>query len=101
VSGFEVFEVYNPGAVNRLSTTSFYTDDNAIACCGADAAASSAACNGLPICSQTTAWEPIWTGTAGRSGNSATIFNPPICPCTAAHGVSNVDKARTTLSTPG
>lgn len=83
VSGFELYETYKPGATYQLSTAPQYTDDNTVACCGADAAAARpSACAGLPICSRTTAWNAIWSGSPGNSGEAANIFSPPVCPCT-------------------
>jgi hypothetical protein len=92
VSGFELYESFKPGAVYRLSTAQAYADDNTIACCGADAAAARPQhCADKPICAETTAWNPIWTGTAGNSGESATIFRPPVCPYAYRTDVLRVD----------
>jgi hypothetical protein len=92
VSGFELYETYKPGAVYRLSTSERYTDDNTIACCGADAAvARQQDCSGKPVCSDATQWNAIWTGTAGNSGEEATIFSPPVCPYAYRTDILRVD----------
>jgi hypothetical protein len=92
VSGFELYETYKPGAVWKLSTASSYTDDNTLACCGADAAvARPDQCGPLPVCSETTSWNAIWTGTPGNSGESATIFTPPVCPYAYRTDILRVD----------
>jgi hypothetical protein len=81
VSGFELYEVYNPGAVSRVSTTRSYDDDNTVACCGADAAPATPACASLPHCTHNTAWDAIWAGTPRPSSvQASTIFNPSVCP---------------------
>jgi hypothetical protein len=91
VSGFELYETNKPGAVYRVSTTQQYTDDNTIACCGRDAAAAQPACASLPICSEETAWTPVWRGTAANNGDQASLFSPPFCPSPYKTNVLRVD----------
>ena len=81
VSGFELYETYRPGALYRISAAQEYTDDNTVACCGADASsARPSVCAGLPTCSSNTLWTTLWQGSAGNSGDTANIKAPPVCP---------------------
>ena len=108
MTGFELYETYKPGALYRLSSTRDYVDDNTIACCGDGPSAEGMnGCSELPACSKATSWTPIWSGTARSTGDSANIFEPPVCPyayktatlrldldTSAATGWNNFDAAK-------
>jgi hypothetical protein len=84
VSGVELYETFNPGAIYRLGTARRYADDNTIACCGAAAPAEH--CASLPVCTVATEWNTIWSGVARGAAAQARIFSPPVCPCAASIG---------------
>ena len=90
VTGFELYETYKPGATYRISTAPEYVDNNLIACCGQDFPAGGN-CDGRPVCSTDTAWNTAWSGTAGNSGESATIFSPNMCPYAYQTNIVRVD----------
>lgn len=80
VSGFQLLEVYKPGAVAKVSSTPAYTDDNTVACCGEDFPSGSG-CDGYPVCSRDTDWRGLWSGTPElKPVENANIFSPPLCP---------------------
>ena len=100
----EIYEVFKPGAIVRVSTTNNYTDDNTIACCGPDFPRYGA-CEGHPTCSKDTDWTTLWAGdSTGAPLNTPRRFEPPLCPAllptdvlrldldtTAAPGWNNID----------
>ncbi|KAL1499729.1 hypothetical protein AB1Y20_012416 [Prymnesium parvum] len=79
ISAVEIFEVFNPGAVYRVSAARAYEDDNTIACCGDDFP-SGGQCDGLPRCSSDTSWTTLWSGAAAPAAEESRAFSPPLCP---------------------
>ena len=71
VSGFELYEIWAFGSLNRIATPpDGYLDDNTVHCEG-------------DTCSQETPWNTIWQGAASMVDpvdGEGRIFSPPVCP---------------------
>ncbi len=91
VTRVEIYEIFKPGAVVRVSTTANYTDDNTIACCGPDFPPYGA-CEGHPTCSKETNWTTLWAGdSTGAPANTPRRFVPPLCPALLPTDVLRLD----------
>lgn len=87
ISGLELYEVFKPGAVWKISTTESYVDDVSIHCTKAGVA-------GIPECSMDTEWKTLWrkpqeSVTPGQE--QANVFAPPLCPSTMKTNTVRID----------
>lgn len=81
INAFELYEVFKPGAVWKISTTAEYLDDVTEQCL-------------RDTCSQKTKWETLWTKPQEAvvpGQERATIFSPPLCPSTVKSKIVRID----------
>ena len=71
-----MYETLNPNALKAISTTTAYVDDNRAACQGREGSGTQR----LPVCSNDTRWDLLWSGEASTFEAQPTIFAPSICP---------------------
>jgi len=75
ITSLELYEVFKPGAVYRISTTSNYKDDPFVHC-------TKPGLSDIPECSQNSTWETLWSKPKEFlmiGAEKANIFEPPIC----------------------
>jgi hypothetical protein len=75
VSGIEIYEVFEPGSLQKVSIASStdYADDNTVHCGGASTYK-------FDDCATETVWTTIWQGVASpATEKQATITAPPVC----------------------
>jgi len=75
INGLELYEVFKPGAVYRISTTSKYEDDTFVHC-------TKPGVSDISECSEDSNWQTLWSKPREllMIGNEkAQIFEPPIC----------------------
>ncbi|KAL1512389.1 hypothetical protein AB1Y20_005647 [Prymnesium parvum] len=90
ITGFDLYETLKPGAVFRVSSAPSYDDDNTVACCGPDFPPSGQ-CEGYPVCSTSTNWQTLWSGTAQSKRERSRLFQPPLCPLRQKSQVIRLD----------
>mmetsp|Transcript_11371 Transcript_11371/g.17442 ORF Transcript_11371/g.17442 Transcript_11371/m.17442 type:complete len:1263 (-) Transcript_11371:420-4208(-) len=85
VDGTELYEIFNPGAVRKISTMANYTDDIFARCPKFD----------VTECSRDLKWQELWTKSEIQNSSivvkKATIFSPKLCPSTRKTKVLRID----------
>ena len=87
VSAFELYETFKPGSLWKISTTEKYGDNTDQHCSGLEI-------DDVPKCSEDTEWSVLWQKpqeSVGSTGDSATIFAPPLCPSTKRTRIIRLD----------
>jgi len=87
LTSFGLYEVFNPGALWRISTTNNYIDNTEKHCFASDS-------KGVPKCESKTNWTTLWTQpqeAVMKTSDFSNIFSPPLCPSVSKTRIIRLD----------